>query len=310
MVTVYTRDVPLIPPYMLKSVVLVYADRAHALAGEKTGATGYLVSVRLPTIERVMLHVVTAAHCFADRDIYVRVNKRDGGTEVIEVTASEWVRHMDGDDVAAAPIGLDFDRQDWLAMNIELFITEERISEHRIGPGDEVFMLGRFKGHEGDVQNVVTARFGNISSMPIEPIMREDGIRQESFLVEMRSLPGYSGSPVFCYVAPGSKRYGEPGEFAPSSSWPSGPWLLGLDWCHLRDKEPVRDKSGAELPEGEHVKVNTGMAGVVPAWKISEVLMGKELEKVRRLEEEAVKNEDSPVSLDFDTGGSELRSHG
>lgn len=41
---------------------------------------------------------------------------------------------------------------------------------------------------------------------------------------------------------------------------------------HVNDKEPVRTADGEKLKEGQYVKANSGIAGVIPAWKIKELL--------------------------------------
>ena len=51
---------------------------------------------------------------------------------------------------------------------------------------------------------------------------------QESFLVEVRSIGGYSGSPVFVFIPPASPREGVK-DWVPHGILRShGPWLLGL----------------------------------------------------------------------------------
>lgn len=53
-----------------------------------------------------------------------------------------------------------------------------------------MFFLGRFVTHDGKQRNLPTVRFGNLATMPWEPVLTERGLRQESFLVEARSLSG------------------------------------------------------------------------------------------------------------------------
>jgi hypothetical protein len=53
-----------------------------------------------------------------------------------------------------------------------------------------VFMVGRVITHEGKQKNLPSARFGNITMMPVEPLRHMRGINQESFVVEMRSIGG------------------------------------------------------------------------------------------------------------------------
>src|SRR5438445_660680 len=72
--------------------------------------------------------------------------------------------------------------------------------------GGTGFLLGWFISHSSKQTNQPLARFGNIAMMPGEKVVDGRGLRVEAYLVEMRSLSGYSGSPVFVYLAPGSYR--------------------------------------------------------------------------------------------------------
>ena len=67
------------------------------------------------------------------------------------------------------------------------------------GPGEEVVMLGRFLGYDGTDENKPAARFGHLAMGTTVPIPHPWGFTQMSFLIECRSVSGYSGSPVFIY---------------------------------------------------------------------------------------------------------------
>jgi hypothetical protein len=136
-------------------------------------------------------------------------------------------------------------------------------------------MVGRFIHHsDGAAQNIPTVRFGNIAMMNRQPIRRDDGVLQESFLVEARSMPGYSGSPVFAY-----KHGFEAHERVnPFQVFSEGFWLLGIDWCHLSESATVfEERDNAKASTNYSVSMNSGMAGVIPAWKILEILNSDEL---------------------------------
>jgi hypothetical protein len=116
----------------------------------------------------------------------------------------------------------------------------------------------------------------------VESIYNQDrGLPQDSFLVEMRSLSGYSGSPVFIYtgrMTVGREWFGDiEVEDEPIHELA----LLGIDWSHLFDKAPVRDGSGHRV-EDYLVRANSGMMTVVPAWKLTELLEGDELTEMRK----------------------------
>jgi hypothetical protein len=136
-------------------------------------------------------------------------------------------------------------------------------------------------------------RFGNLAMMPWEPIKNElSGIEQESFLVEARSLSGFSGSPVYVY---NHLSIDEDGTFTLEIS--DRCYLLGVDWCHLSGTEPVRDQAGERLADGSFVRQNSGMMGVIPAWKLVELLNTEEVLKVKRDWQESRKTEKSASSL-------------
>jgi hypothetical protein len=170
--------------------------------------------------------------------------------------------------------------------------------------GDDCFIIGRFINHEGQQKNQPSLRFGNIAQMPYEPIMRQtlDGRRvpQDSYLVEAHSISGYSGSPVFVHLAPGYLRPERP--LLRSDVW-HGPWLLGITWGYLQGQEvPVynRDPASGRLTKSHMVaQTNSGMMGVVPAWKLDSLMRDPRLVRLRqsRYKEEMREREKSLVPL-------------
>ena len=56
------------------------------------------------------------------------------------------------------------------------------------------------------------------------------------------------------------------------------PCLLGLDRCHIKNYERVLDHElRKKRGKQSWVASNTGMASVIPAWKITEVLGSEDL---------------------------------
>jgi hypothetical protein len=62
--------------------------------------------------------------------------------------------------------------------------------------------------------------------------------------------------------------------------------IIGVDFCHIQDKEHPFDHGGTELSH-MYVPINTGMAGVVPAWRLHDLIMSDKALKQRRGAEEA-----------------------
>ena len=267
---------------LLDAVFFLYESASSAAANTKEGGTGFFVTVpSLATPGLDHLYAVTAAHNIVKGATVIRQNLLAGSTRTINLSQSEWRCNEHLQDLAVAEVPLDPASDRANAISTDAFVTRELISNYEIGPGDETFTVGRFAGHEGTKANLVSARFGNISMMPLEPVPHPKLLDQESFLVESRSLSGYSGSPVFVHLPSWSLRprhheMTKRGETLKASDimGTAGPWLLGVDWGHPTLREPVRgdEKQGPASPS-LWVEANTGQMLVVPAWRIAEQLM-------------------------------------
>jgi hypothetical protein len=259
----------------LQCVVYIYPDEQSAVEGQWAGGSGFLVHSDwgdgvqrfagdfLVTNRHVIERIVDPVSK-KPADPIIRVNRVDGSVDPIRTNRNRWRSHPEGDDIS----GLRFDglssEHELLAVNESAFLNLSVVSNHNIGIGDHVAMIGRLVGHDGKVRNSPTARFGSISMMPGDKFMNDFNHEQESFLVDCTSIPGFSGSPVFL-MFPSTARSTE-------ALLTSVNWLLGIDGMHGNDKEPVRTKDGEKSKEGLFVKANSGIAGVIPAWKITELL--------------------------------------
>lgn len=307
-------SMPRIDDRFLECVVYLYPTVADATAGEKSGGCGFWIGVPNETPEPHSaywqhIYVATNSHIVREASSRVlRVNKLSGGYEVIETREDEWVHHPDGDDVAIIKLDYSLLVHQVAQADLNMFVTTKLVEEINIGPGDDVFIAGRFISHDGKQQNLPSLRFGNIAMMPWEPILNQRGILQESFLVEGRSLGGASGSPVFVRVS--LDLMGRPGI---EKQERMGVWLLGVNWGHVNlsdaDFTSVCDKSGNKHPNGWRVRVNTGMMGVVPAWKIREILDLPEQQEIRRIDEIRTNNAIRQILLtEMDQSGDAKRN--
>lgn len=284
----WRRRVPGIPEFYLHTIVYIYKDEADARAGEKQGGCGFLIGVQSETVkDGFHAYIVTNRHVSIRPNISnpcIRVNTKSGELDYINTEKEKWIPHPDGDDLAVYPlVGIKGDpwKVSFLKMHIHP-IDDEYIKSRDIRVGSEVFMVGRFINYEGVEQNKPLVRFGNISMMPPVPVYDEfTKIDQESYLVEMRSIPGYSGSPVVVYTNP----------FMPSMNNPPKinfnnlvleTKLLGINWGHIIDNFPVLEKEGSKNNEGLNININTNMAAVVPVQKLIELLNIEELVNIRK----------------------------
>jgi hypothetical protein len=271
--------VPRISDRIVRAIVYIYSTEEAARANQRDGGTGFLVTLPMAESEEGgHLLVVTAGHVVGHgRDMWLRVNRQVGPADVIPVPRDKWFHHPDGDDVAVALITDDWLEvgREFMAIPPDWFVSTGVLADLDIGRGDDAFFVGRFvDGDQGDT-NMPTARFGSIANMLIPVKDPKRGLTQESFVVEARSLSGFSGSPVFIHLQPMTPRPSEaldPVRKVVLERNGAGPYLLGIDWAHLGWSEPVRDKRGQPLAHGEHVATNSGMLAVLPAWKIAEVI--------------------------------------
>lgn len=192
--------------------------------------------------------------------------------ETVNVAPEDWVNHPAGDDVAIVEIdpkdGWEITGSSWL----DVAPTPARMQELKVGVGDEVFMLGRFIAHQGMARSQPLARFGNIAMMPGELVRDGRGFDVEAFLVEMRSLSGFSGSPVFVYLGPVTYR----GNATMMPFYSETIGLIGIDSGHKTTQARVEDPTSGKETD-LRVNLNTGVSIVVPTWKIKDVLNDERL---------------------------------
>lgn len=256
---------PRIRDAILDCVIYLYRSVHEAEEGINIGGSGFLVHIKGeedPNIDHI--YAVTNRHVVDAGAIHVRMNTVSGRKLIMKARKEYWQRSKE-DDLAVVRLGGLPEEAKLLALAEECLLTEEDVAKHGIGVGDEILMLGRFINREGAQQNSPTARFGHIAQMMGDPITADDGHVQEgAILCEVRSIGGYSGSPVIVLPNPVYARDGEP---LPTDR----AVLLGVDFCHIPNWVAAADSSGKPNP---HIRVplNSGMAGVIPAWRLRVLL--------------------------------------
>lgn len=249
---------PRIPDVLLKSVAFLYPSK-RAAEEDSPGGSGF---VALDTSERYFL--VTNIHVAAQCS-YAKVSGGKEETTLIHIDPQRWVHHPDGDDVSVCKLSADERPASAISLP-DLLATHERMEELNAGVGDEVFMLGRFVGHGSFKKLQPLARFGNISMMPGELVKDGRNLRVEAFLVEMRSLSGFSGSPVFIHMGPGTFR----GNGKMMQFYTETIGLIGIDSGHKNMIAHVQGIDHGSSPP--YVQLNTGISIVVPYWKIRNLI--------------------------------------
>lgn len=282
---------PKIPSKILDSVVYLFKNKEDAIEGKNFGGTAFLVSVPSSMFpQTVYIYVVTNWHvAVKDGASVVRVNTFSKDPTIFEFDSSEWIFEPKYD-IAVIPLKVDSTIHKVAVLALNFFITEQLVQDHEIGPGDDVFMVGRFVDHDGKQTNIPAVRFGNISVMPY-PLKQPNKCEANSYCIDMHSRTGYSGSPVFIYRTPGYDLTSKSDERYILADGPKLFGLLGIHWGQFPELWEITLKEhlgetcelSLGLESGKFIKGLSGMTCVLPAWNIIEVLNKAELKKQREM---------------------------
>lgn len=282
---------PRIPDAYIDSVIYLYDSLDAAEGGDPFGGCGVLIGVEAESSPgQCHTYAVTNAHV-SDSNRVLRYNSRQG-LRSIDLVDARWYSHPDGWDVTVCYLGrhdVIFDDR-MTAIRSDSLMTRELIEQIPLRHGDELFMVSRYLGHAGDYDNEPVVRFGTLAKRRPVMIRQDDDNDQESFLAEMRSLPGHSGSPAFLYFSGTQLRLGaDDVERLPKAAIN----FLGIDWGHIPEMIPVVqvDADGTSEETDLYTSDNSGMTCIVPAWRITEVLEREELRNERRRAEKAAANQ-------------------
>jgi hypothetical protein len=148
-----------------------------------------------------------------------------------------------------------------VSLSVSLLATKENFAKGHIQVGDETFFTGWFMKYYGITRNYPITRFGRLALLSDEKIPWNDkhGNRMLSlYLIETHASKGESGSPVFFRPSP----WREPRTFRLDT-----PTLLlaGVLKGYLPDESSQ----------------NAGIAAVVPAFQLQEILFYDEVRNSR-----------------------------
>jgi hypothetical protein len=275
-----------IPPELLKCVVFIgYRDQAgeYHFAG-----SGFWVSRpgQDDLKDHRLAYCVTAWHVIQkvkegakDDRVWLRVNTKNEGQKWIETPKQCWHSHPSDStvDLAISKIGIDglFDHMAWpleslvLKDNLDISTTGDR----KIELGDELCVAGLFYPHKGERRNIPIVRIGNVAALRDERVLNRDNVLMDLYLVESRSIGGLSGSPVFIDIIT-AKNVSPPSHGFSASAYERASTksfkLFGIVHGHFGDDVEM----DAVADDGKtKVGVNFGIAMVIPAEKINEMLV-------------------------------------
>jgi hypothetical protein len=298
---------PRIPDEALDVAIYCYRSEEDAQAGRRSGGSGFLVLVPATSPEPLTVEPILPQQIWigAARDIgplhyrwfcyavtcwhvaeaapVIRINTRDAGHDIISLTPSDWHHHATSD-LAVTLIDIKPKHHAALTVPIEMLLLPVESDMLDVGIGDNIYSVGRFINHEGTQTNRPVVRFGNISVMPGDPVFVKGVGPQEAYLIETRTIPGYSGSPVFLEVPPWELNTEPSGTERRILGDRQIPFvkLLGVAGGYLMGRnEAINVQVGGKTLQGYRAEPNTGMMWCIPAWKLMELLNRADLRAQR-----------------------------
>ncbi len=270
--------------------------------------TAFVMSRQVEGYALGFLYLVTSKHLLDKirertslNEVQIRFNLRrhlvDKDSRWVSSDMADWITHPTDDtvDVAVLPLNSDdlkgIEQWFWaiecMPIPTSMCKSLEDLTQKGIGVGNEISITGIFSRHKGDNRNIPIVRVGNIAAMPEDRInteFTEKGI--EGYLIEAKSTGGISGSPVFADM-------GLPALYPPVAGGVRGPtyFLIGLVHGHFRAKYPRAEVDADDILFQE--ELNFGIAIVVPASKILEVLNQPMIVDQEKDQEQKLRKEDA-----------------
>ncbi|MEK7601482.1 MAG: hypothetical protein AAB480_03060 [Patescibacteria group bacterium] len=262
--------------------------------------TGFFVSVPDNENQLNFIYLVTALHNLENENldnISVRLNGKDGGRLDYVMKGSKWYTHpSDSDvDVAVIPFPLGTIEHAHRTVPTSLFLKPENIEKGDVQVANEAVIVGLFSQHHGKFANLPIVRVGNIALLTTDKnekvAVKWHNAEIDAHLIEARSIGGLSGSPVF-FKEPYFKLTGT----GTSLGGGTRLFLAGLIHGHWSVDSAKSDSADIDASEDQS-KINTGIAIIIPAEKILEVLMHPELVAHRNFIIEKQKQEGAVTPL-------------
>lgn len=274
-----------IPPDIKKAVSFIFIKNDK---GELApNGTGFFVGIKSKkeNSKAMFGYFVTAKHVLQRKngsfypEIYIRINTIDGKFKyALYPSNTGGIRiHQEADvDIAVIPFMPDVSVFDFKVIPEEILTTGELFTKENIVEGDEVFFVGLFTPHYGGQKNYPVTRFGRVALISDEKV-RWGNELLDLYLVETQSYGGNSGAPVFFNLdlmrrKPGQLLLGAGNKLL----------LAGVMKGTFRDPSKVEFVSTDANTDLTPISLqNMGIAAVVPAQKLYDILFSPELIKFR-----------------------------
>lgn len=252
-------------------VVYLFKDLPSAEEGNsERGATAFWVSTEV--MGGSALFLVTNRHVIEDGTTTFRLTSANGTQRYIESMEDDWFFPDDNNvDLAIYNYGPS---EPVFAQHIPTsgFLRRDQIQSLEMVFGDDVAMFGRHLNYDGALTNIPTSRFGHIVQFPEVPILDDRRRKEPVFLVQIPSLPGFSGSPIFLVqnlmeknMEKGRMSFGE-------GNMSRNCLLLGINKGHLPAYMPTYLSDTGQRNPAITAEVNSGIAMAIPAWELDECI--------------------------------------
>lgn len=252
---------PRIPDKHLDCVATLFVISEFGAASPV--GTSFLLECREEMFSAPTIYLVTCVHCKIASEVVFSTGEK------IILNKANWKIDPSGNDVMAMdvtnelPPNIKKHQFPGLEDHIPSFARRYRISD----VGDEIYMLGLHTAEAWAETAAPRARFGNISAWADDnaPIRQGNDKMKASHIGDMRSRPGFSGSPVFTYR-----------ESLDSNDSPR-PILFGIHTDQFPDQIKIRTRK-REI----NATALSSMTVIVPAWALSFVLDDEGFKKARQ----------------------------
>ena len=253
---------------------IYYRDKS---GGRIANGTGFLISVNVESIpEAYVIYLVSAKHVLLDgtdffSEISISLNRRNGKADYFDIHMDEIIlfTHDDPDvDLVVIPITAIFSKDlhtiyDFKVLSEDLITTQQSLSELEIGEGEDAFFCGLFVSYTRQERNQPITRFGKVALISDEKVeyKLQKGIPSkflDLYLIECLSFGGNSGSPVFFQLNP--LRNLRKVKYLDARIY-----LAGVIAGSYDITEPYSQYNML-------LRQNTGIAAVIPSYKLHEIL--------------------------------------
>ncbi len=232
------------------------------------------------------MFVATAKHVLDDirgDAFWARINRTDGTCATVKVEKQYFNVEPESKetDLILFSIVMDVGLFDCLFLPINRTKFGEAFKDAwEASIGDEVCVTGLYTSHYGNLRNIPIVRVGHLAALPEEPVATDRGY-VEGYLIELHSIAGLSGSPVF--VSPPPIYRDKQGEIKfrhGSVHLPLG-ILIGHHVIESKEDEIVVPKfqKASAAPDPLYQK-NTGFGVVIPLERLLEMCERPDVQSV------------------------------